>query len=390
MPLGAAAANCRELATATAAASKSRVVVPMQGHFTDVVELSAAGNCPGLLLSLSKDGNLRLWDVQHQTCLLSLHTDAFSAVLHPDATYIVTASRQGRLSCWSLQVARNQEPSAGDAPSDLAASSSRTSADLPCTTAAARAASSQPLAWSLQIEVEKQPVGLPGVRDGVAVDCMRFLPGDRLAVKSSDGRMNIWNFGSQLHLATWWIPGVHAPKSGHGARCAFGSTPDGAYLCAGNSAGDVYVFDASSGYRVAHVSAIKVTGPVRSCGLSDDCRHLLAVVGNGFLFRFQYCKPAVKPGKARPSNKAAASGLNRLAPSRLSRPSGMQDGQAGDNNVQQEAAQGGSNTGQLAAGADAQAADFAASHNLRGDGGAEPDANKRQRLEAVNAQDTAS
>lgn len=48
------------------------------------------------------------------------------------------------------------------------------------------------------------------------------------------------------------------------------------------------MYDAASGQRVAHASPIKVTGPVRSCGLSADCRHLCAVVGKGFVFRFEY------------------------------------------------------------------------------------------------------
>ncbi len=53
----------------------------------------------------------------------------------------------------------------------------------------------------------------------------------------------------------------------------------------GSSSGDVYIFNSSTGHKAGHVSAIKVTGPVHSCALSDDGRHLLAVVGNGFIFR---------------------------------------------------------------------------------------------------------
>ena len=28
-----------------------------------------------------------------------------------------------------------------------------------------------------------------------------------------------------------------------------------------------------------------------ACALSDDCRHLLAAVGNGYVFRYEYRKP---------------------------------------------------------------------------------------------------
>ena len=218
------------------------------------------------------------------------------------------------------------------------------------------------------------------------VDCLRFLPGGRLASKSNDGRMCVWqckdsssgggggggNNGSSSSssteleaLASWKIP--HCSSSGGWAsRCQFGATRDGRYIAAvrhllawagrapppctpppcaaarrvtaarrchltpqGNSRGDCYVFDAESGERVGYVSAIRVSGgwaagawpvhsfayrwqsaaaaavasttrhptpavrppsapgaaPVRACGLSEDCRHLLAVLGKGFIFR---------------------------------------------------------------------------------------------------------
>ena len=39
--------------------------------------------------------------------------------------------------------------------------------------------------------------------------------------------------------------------------------------------------------------ARQVTAPVRACGLSADCRHLLAACGNGYVFRFEYAGPAL-------------------------------------------------------------------------------------------------
>lgn len=62
-------------------------------------------------------------------------------------------------------------------------------------------------------------------------------------------------------------------------------------LFQGNTTGDVYVYNTSDGNRMTHVAPIKVSAPVRACGLSPDCRHLLAVVGNGFIFRFEYRRP---------------------------------------------------------------------------------------------------
>lgn len=46
------------------------------GHKREVLELAAVPAAPRLLLSLSRDGNLRLWDVPSETCLSSKQTDA--------------------------------------------------------------------------------------------------------------------------------------------------------------------------------------------------------------------------------------------------------------------------------------------------------------------------
>lgn len=47
---------------------------------TAVAELSAASECPGLLLVLSRDGTLQLWQISSGACFWSCKTDAFTAV----------------------------------------------------------------------------------------------------------------------------------------------------------------------------------------------------------------------------------------------------------------------------------------------------------------------
>ena len=56
------------------------------GHSKDVVDLSACVSKPGLLVSLSKDGNARVWNVTQELCISSYNTDASCLVrrsLHP-------------------------------------------------------------------------------------------------------------------------------------------------------------------------------------------------------------------------------------------------------------------------------------------------------------------
>ncbi|EFN59527.1 expressed protein [Chlorella variabilis] len=258
---------------------EARVVRLLRGHAREVVELAAVPAAPRLLLSLSRDGNLRLWDVPSETCLSSLQTDASCVAMAPDAASVVMGNSKGRLQQFDIVAA--------------AAGSE-----------AANTGGQQPIID----EGSRQELRCQGSCHSDTIDCMRFLPGGRLATKSCDGRMFVWRLSTgssssdpssgsgqssvpQLEVAaTWKVPNCNG-GSGWQSRCQFGSTADGRYITAGNSKGDCYVFDSESGDRVAHVSSIRVLAPVRACGLSDDCRHLLAVLGKGFIFRFEYLGP---------------------------------------------------------------------------------------------------
>ena len=50
------------------------------GHCKDVIDLSAPSGRPGLLVSLSKDGNLRIWHASQELCIASYSSDASSLV----------------------------------------------------------------------------------------------------------------------------------------------------------------------------------------------------------------------------------------------------------------------------------------------------------------------
>ena len=61
---------------------EARVVRLLRGHAREVVDLAACAVRPRLLLSLARDGNLRLWDVPSEACLASIQTDATAIVSH--------------------------------------------------------------------------------------------------------------------------------------------------------------------------------------------------------------------------------------------------------------------------------------------------------------------
>ena len=72
-----------------------------------------------------------------------------------------------------------------------------------------------------------------------------------------------WLLSHATSSATWdlQVPSC-SPSGGLDSRCCFGTTSDGAFLCAGNSKGEVSVYETATGERVAHTSAVKVPCPM--------------------------------------------------------------------------------------------------------------------------------
>ena len=130
------------------------------------------------------------------------------------------------------------------------------------------------------------------------VDCILFLRADRMAAKACDGRIHVWS----MHLPTPPTPstpvhgavGAAAPSmqllacmrvpgggsSGLRSRVLMSGTPDGSHICVGSSCGDVAVYEAVGGAKVQVVCGSQGV-LVRCCGLSHDCRHLVASAGGG-------------------------------------------------------------------------------------------------------------
>ena len=84
-----------------------------------------------------------------------------------------------------------------------------------------------------------------------AIDCIRWLPNHRVATKSSDGRLFVWD------TATWErAVAIKVPGCPPGCEPSlFGVTPSGDFLVAGNSSGDTFVYDAATGSRITQLKA---------------------------------------------------------------------------------------------------------------------------------------
>ncbi|PNH05875.1 hypothetical protein TSOC_007830 [Tetrabaena socialis] len=327
---------------------EAAVVALLQGHRCEVVQLCGCRGVPGLLLSLGADGGMRLWDVSAAegvgggaACIAELQSDALAVVrraakrwwqawdLSSDGTRILTGHRGGRLCQWPLQLSAHDappqpatsdsgaSPAAPDdpsalpsrpaatsppAPADLFAPSTRSpsSADPSASTSAPAARGPGGRRSPLVLRggpPRPEPLQLPGQPVGDWVECVRCLPAGRVVAKSTDGRLGVWDVRRGLQLLSLRVPGSQAGGSGgggdkggaRGPRCRFSVSRDGDFLAVGSASGDVYVYDMATGDRTAHHQTVtRLKGPVRAAAMSEDGRHLLAVRGNGYLFRYEY------------------------------------------------------------------------------------------------------
>jgi WD40 repeat protein len=91
---------------------------------------------------------------------------------------------------------------------------------------------------------------------GSRVDSLVALPGGRVASKSGDGRVIVWDVATKAQAATFRVPGCTAGS----AKGRLGATPDGAVLLAGGAAGELHAFDPASGSKLATLTTGKVRG----------------------------------------------------------------------------------------------------------------------------------
>ncbi|KAG2448386.1 hypothetical protein HYH02_006968 [Chlamydomonas schloesseri] len=371
--------------------AEARVVALLKGHTSEVTELRGCAGVPGLLLSLGGDGGMRLWDVAAGACLAALNcADITTAELHPDGSCIYTGHRGGRVSRWPLRLERKEAAPAS-------ASASATTSPTP---GASCFVPSPRLALAPGCAPAPVPLSLPANPPlGDYVDCIRVLPGGRLAAKSADGRLAAFDLaagssasgsgsgsgsdgtsgaaeagaaaaaaaaaeaavaeaeaggsdggaggakegqeGAARQVLSLRVPGTHPASGGSrggGQRCRFSVTRDGAFLCVGNSAGDVYVYDASTGGRAAHHPAHKVGGPARAAALSEDGRHLLVVRGNGYILRYEYIRKLDTGAAADPSSREVSPDPPGVEEAAAAGKRGAEGGEEGQRRVKGRAA----------------------------------------------------
>eukprot|EP00873_Tetraselmis_striata_P035696 jgi/Tetstr1/455960/TSEL_042741.t1 len=241
--------------------AEGSVIRLLQEHKAEVVDMCGCAAKPGWLASVCKDGEVRLWDVASgaSTALGRASVkDATSVAFSPDGAYLVLGCRRGGLKLVQLG-GLSAVPGAG------AAGQKRKAAGA--------------------VELPAEAAGLEAAHEGM-VDCVAFLGNGRLATKSVEGRMHVWDMTARTAVASWRVPSCSLAADA--SRSRFGADPDGAFITVGNAHGDLYIYDAASGARMAYYEHLKVSAPMKAAAVAASGYHVLTVLGNGFIFRYQY------------------------------------------------------------------------------------------------------
>ena len=266
--------------------AEARVVRMLKGHAGAIVALAAgaagagAGAGASRLAVLDSNGTVTVWNWRTARVVCAFEAgDAIALEMPADGNVVFTGHADGDVVAWPVDEKAEKNETAP-------ARASAVSGTVPKNVKALA-----------RHETAAVTVHLAGAHTGTPVDCVRCLPGDRLATKSVDGVVCVRGACSSPAAAaekstflTWKVPGCAKPRK-HELRSAlssFGCDPSGEFLAAGNSDGETYVYDVANGALIKTVKQdrdFKGLNSVRAAAVSRDCRRVHAAFGPGVVWR---------------------------------------------------------------------------------------------------------
>ena len=274
--------------------AEARVVRMLKGHVGSIVALAAgaagdadaadAKNVGGSRLAvLDSNGTVTVWNWRTAQVVCAFKAgDAIAVEMPDEGDVVITGHADGDVVVWPVAGEENAE----------AFEKKKKRADMRGAMAGT-VGNVKALARD-ETKPAAVTVNLAGAHTGVAVDCVRCLPGDRLATKSVDGVVCVRGVrsspASSAAATTWKVPGCAKPKK-HELRSSlssFGCDPLGEFLAVGNSDGETFVYDVATGLAIKTVKQdrdFKGLNAVRAAAVSRDCRHVHAAFGPGVVWR---------------------------------------------------------------------------------------------------------
>ncbi|KAG0345069.1 hypothetical protein BG004_003999 [Podila humilis] len=226
--------------------SRSKELVRLGGHTHTITDIQAHPTRDECLLSASKDGTVRLWNVNTGKCLIIFEIKASVTCFNPssDGQTFLTGGYNGEIREWTLPTLESDP----EEPIVVLANDSRV----------------------LQSSLHT-----------ARIDCIRFAKGSVLS-KSVNGKVEYWNPSTLEKLRTFNI------RNTASNQCRFDVSLDELFFCVGTSNGSVYVYNIESGKTVTELKYRRSTKAIRTCIFSRDSRTVVCAGEDSFIWRYDY------------------------------------------------------------------------------------------------------
>ncbi|KAG0197657.1 hypothetical protein BGX28_008849 [Mortierella sp. GBA30] len=222
--------------------ARSKELIRLSGHNHTITDIQAHPSKDEYLLSASKDGSVRMWNILTGKCLLIFEIKASVVCFNPDTEgrTFLTGGYNGEVREWSVP-SLDSEP---EEPIVVLANESRI----------------------LQSNLHS-----------ARIDCIRFAGGKVLS-KSVNGKVELWDPNTLQHNRTFTI------KNTASNQCRL----DELFFCAGTSNGSVYIYNIATGRTVTELKHRRSTKAIRTCIFSRDSRTVICGGEDSFIWRYDY------------------------------------------------------------------------------------------------------
>ncbi|KAI9360257.1 WD40-repeat-containing domain protein [Pilaira anomala] len=224
--------------------ANSEEIKILEGHQKRIYDIQSHPQSDNIILSTSKDGTIRLWDVDEGKCIAIFEAEATVTCFHPAGEKFVSGNSRGELRVWKI-------PSTTETMDD------------------------EPI-----IIEKKDSRPVKKMHGDSYIDCIRFANGNVLS-KSINGRIEYWDMETEQTIRSIRI------RSGENYS-RFDVSLDELFFCVGSSQGTVYVYNIKSGKVVSELGHRRSTKAVRCCVFSRDSRQIISAGEDGFIMRYDY------------------------------------------------------------------------------------------------------
>ncbi|KAF8980761.1 hypothetical protein BGZ46_003723 [Entomortierella lignicola] len=226
--------------------ARSKELVRLIGHNHTVTDIQAHPTKDEYLLSASKDGTVRMWNILTGKCLLIFEYKASVVCFIPSAKgqVFLTGGYNGEVRQWNVP---EFESEPGE-PIVTPASESRI----------------------LQSNLHS-----------ARIDCIR-IANNKVLSKSVNGKVEYWDHETLQLIKTFTI------KNTSSNQCRFDVSLDELFFCVGTSNGSVYIYNIDTGRTVTELKHRRSTKAIRTCIFARDSRTVICAGEDSFIWRYDY------------------------------------------------------------------------------------------------------